>query len=358
MKYNKQISFGTDASGKRIRKWFHANSLPELADQVKAYKEELERASTMSDITFEDYYQTWFAVYKSHLARSTKLIIEHNYKKCEKLKPFMVREITKTMCQECVNASWDHPHTAKGMSDLLRQVFRTAVSDGIITSNPAEHLSRPKMKPSRFHLLTKEELEAVKTADLSDQDRLLVTILQVFGLRPGEALALTPGDFDFKHKVLKITKALEMPNDGKSGIKSTKTGVSREIPIPDQLITPLRKQIQSRMSFYLFTKRDGGLHTKNSYKRLSARILKAVNVQLGGTDLTDKTKEITLYSFRHRRATDLYYLAQSGAISTKRAAELMGHSEIVFLKTYSHVDMEKESKNIYKNFDFSSVTNL
>ena len=82
---------------------------------------------------------------------------------------------------------------------------------------------------------------------------------------------------------------------------------------------------------------------------MSERILKAIGVP-----------KCTLYSFRHRRATDLYYLTQQvgSGVTTKYAASILGHSELVFLKTYSHVDMDQESKNIYKNFNFKSVTNL
>ena len=71
---------------------------------------------------------------------------------------------------------------------------------------------------------------------------------------------------------------------------------------------------------------------------------------------TDFFPEFTLYCFRHRRATDLYYLTQTGEISTKKAAALMGHSEIVFLKTYSQIDDNKE--NLARIYDGLKVENL
>ena len=140
---------------------------------------------------------------------------------------------------------------------------------------------------------------------------------------------------------------MELSNDNRSVIKETKTGTSRDIPIPEELITPLRNRFRANPGFLLFPKADGALYTKSAYRRLSERILKAINIAMGGTDCLNLIPEVTLYSFRHRRATDLYYAAQQGKISTKRAAYLMGHSEAIFLKTYSHIDMTFETDEIY-----------
>lgn len=348
-KYSKQAYFGKDASGKQIRKRFYADKKTDLDKMIDQYKDELKKVPNPSDVTFEEYSELWFATYKSNLATQTQATCRNHLKKCASLNPYQIRKITRTMCQGIVNASWEHPHAAKGVSDVLRQIFRAALQDGIIAASPAESLSRPKMSKPKFHLLTDKELEAVKNAKLSDQDRLFVVILQAFGLRPGEALALRPDDFNLKEKVLHITKALEMPSSG-CRIKATKTGVSRDIPVPDTLIPYLKKAVTQTGGFYLFTKRDGQLYTKSAYKRLSERIWKAVNVELGGNEFLCMVSDCTLYDFRHRRATDLYYLTQRGIISSKKAAALMGHSEIVFLNTYSHIDEKMENcEGIYPN---------
>ena len=356
MKYNKQVYLGFDASGRQIRKWFHAETKAELNNKILKYRMEMKKVSNPSDVTFKKYSEHWFETYKSNLAQQTKDACRTHLKKCSSLDPYPVKKITKSMCQKIVNESWEHPHAAKGVADVLRQIFRTAVSDGIITTSPASDLKRPKLKKADFHLLTDAELDAVARADLNESDRLFVTILQVFGLRPAEALALMPKDFDFKNGVLKITKALELPNVGQGQLKATKTESNRTIPIPGYLIKPLRKQIRAVSGFLLFEKATGGLHTKSSYKRLSERIWKAVNIALGGNEHLSLVSELSLYDFRHRRATDLYYLTQTGAISTKMAAALMGHSEIIFLKTYSHIDEELE--NITKIYDNAKTVNL
>ncbi len=350
MKIRKQIYLGYDAQGRQIRKWISADSKTELKKKIEQYKFEMAKVENPSEVTFGKYAEHWFKTYKSNLARQTQDTCRTHLKKCANLDPYPIRKITKSMCQRIVNENWEHTHAAKGVADVLRQIFRSAVADGIIASNPAESLKRPKLKKADFHLLTEEELDAVEKADLNESDRLLVTILQVFGLRPAEALALMPKDFDFRNGVLHITKSLELPNVGQGQLKATKTEANRDIPIPQNLIAPLRNQIRGVSGFLIFEKTTGGLHTKSSYKRLSQRIWKKVNIALGGNEHMNLVSELSLYDFRHRRATDLYYLTQKGVISTKQAAALMGHSEIIFLKTYSHIDSCKENiADIYSN---------
>ena len=375
MKYKKQVYLGYDSSGKQIRKWFYGETKAELKLNIERYKEEARKLKNPSDVTFKEYSAQWKRVYKSNRAKQTVDMYENALKKCDDINALPVKKITKTMCQGLINEHWIHPSAAEDLADTLKQIFKTAIADGIILANPADGLSLPKKPQSKFYLLTEEDLDKIEKAPLRPADRLLVTILQVFGLRPAEALALQPTDFDLKNKVLHITKALELANDNRSQIKSTKTESSRDIPIPEELIAPLRDHFQANPGFLLFPKADGRPYTKSAYRRLCERIHKAVNevainekleelkkankltkISEAQIRATDFIPEFTPYCFRHRRATDLYYLTQTGEISTKKAAYLMGHSEIVFLKTYSHIDESKE--NLDRIYDGLKVENL
>ena len=352
MKYNKQIYLGRDRDGKLIRKWIHAETKTELKNKIEQYKREMEKVENPSDITFEKYSQKWLTVSKGTKSKQTQDAARTHLRKCSALDPYPIRKITRSQCQSIVNECWDHPHAAKGVADILRQIFTMAQSDGIIASNPAVRLDRPKILRPKHHLLTERELDAVKNADLSDQDRLLVTILMTFGLRPAEALALSPTDFDLNAKILHIDKAIEMTNDNKSRIKSTKTGEIRDIPIPDALILYFKEQFHGRRSFLLFQKSTGGMHTKSSYKRTQERVWKKVNEALGGSDELNLVEGRSFYDFRHYRATIWYYLCQQGIISPKLASKMLGHSEVIFLSTYSHLDMKHEQiDKLYPDFD-------
>ena len=353
-KYNKQRSFGYDKSGKRIIKWFHADSLRDLERQVENYRMQLRFTPNATDTRFGYYAEQWVMAYKGNRSKQTRDMYRYAIHKCEPIYDIPITKITKTLCQKCISMCWETPTTAKNVASTLRQIFNTAIADGVILRNPALNLDLPKRYKKPFHLLTESELEALNRAELNEQDRMLVTILRTFGLRPGEALALTVQDFDFKNNVLHITKALELSNDNKTQVKSTKTGVSRDIPIPTALVSILLSYFDEIRGFLLFTNKNATYHTKSSYRRMSERILNAWNIALGGDGNFNMLPSVTLYSFRHRRATELFYLTQQNVISVLKAAELMGHSVNMFLNTYSHIDESKERINELYAF----VTNL
>ena len=171
---------------------------------------------------------------------------------------------------------------------------------------------------------------------------MLVLILRTFGLRPSEALALTVHDFDFKRNILHINKALELSKD--SQLKDTKTGMSRDIPIPPSVVPVLRSYFKQIRGFYLFTDEQGNLITKNGYYSIAKRITGKINEAMGGNENMNAIPGFSLYAFRHLRATELLYRTQSKdhPISILQAAELMGHSVNVFLNTYSHIQKENE----------------
>jgi len=358
MKYNKQISMGYDPStGKQIRKWIHANTQLELANKIQEAQRTLIETPNASNITFREYSRRWFAVYKANRSNRTKEMYEYGLRKCSELDGFPLNSVTKMQCQQILNELWNTPRTAKIVRDTMKQVFKAAIADGIISRNPAADLDIPEAHAAEKRLLTDRELEAIRTADLEPQDRMFVTILLTFGLRPAEALALRPMDFDFKNRILTISKAVELNNDNTSRIKDTKTGVTRTIPIPDGLVSILKAYTMENPFLYLFSNRNGELMTKSGYRRMSERVWKAVNVQLGGDDNHNLVAGRNFYDCRHYKATEWYYLCQEGQISTKYAAELLGHSEEVFLKIYSHISEKKEHPEALFR-DLSSVINL
>ena len=333
-KYSTQVQFGYGPDGKRIRKRFSADTKVELNAKIEQYKESLRRASNPSDITFGVYSERWFDTFKRNRSGKTQDMYAYALTKCASLNGTALCRITKTMCQAVINDVYDRPSTARQVHLTLNQVFKAAINDGIITKNPASGIDTPKQKKKEIYLMTDADLDAVRKADLNEKDRMFVEILMVFGLRPGEALALQPSDFDLKKKVLHITKSLELLDDGSSEIKNTKTGISRDIPMPDEIIPHLRAYFKDMKGDYMFPKEDGGLFTKSAYRKMSVRIANRI-IEAGGP-------KITFYQFRHRRATEWYYLTQRGTVSVKYASRLLGNSEEVFLSTYAHIDEDKE----------------
>lgn len=90
---------------------------------------------------------------------------------------------------------------------------------------------------------------------------------------------------------------------------------------------------------------NGSPMSKTSWLKFSKKVFRKINAALGGDENTDKLNSMTFYTFRHTVGTRLYYMS---GISTKYKAYLMGHTEQVFLSTYSHLDSEKEDVSVLK----------
>ena len=336
-KYHKYLQVGFRADGSRIRKHFYGSSAAELEQNIRKYFIQASKTKNPSAISFGAYAKKWFEIYKANKSAATREMYTNALKKMEPIASMELRKITKTDCQQIVN-QYAGRRTAEVLKMALKQIFNTAIDDGIISSNPARNLELLKRRPEEKRAFTEREKEMIREADLPPMERMFVNILLTFGLRPGEALALHRSDLDLRKGVLHVTKAVEF--DGNTPrLKGTKTEVCRDIPIPDQLLTYILTYIENNKNILLFHKQDGTLMTKTSYYKFSQRILKAIGIP-----------NITMYYFRHNRATELYYLCQRGIISTKKAAALMGHSELIFLKTYSHLLEEKENtEELYKD---------
>jgi len=332
-KLSKQISLGYDPmTGKRIRKRIYANGTQELRQRENDLRAEFANQCNPSGMTYDEYERKWWNANCSHLAPATQTSYEKMLKKMEPVRYMKMSQIIRTDLQQIIANDWSHPTTCEKLASLMGSIWRNAVFDGVVQKNIAERLKRPKKGKSVRRALTQKELDAIKIAKFTPDERLMVDILLQFGLRPGEAYALDMRSFDRKTRMLTINKALTH-KDNLPIIKTTKTGVTRRLPIPDSFWNKLPSK---RM--YLFTNSEGTLLKRNEMVNMTLHIVLKINYAMGGTYYIRATN-LSLYTFRHNKASLLYYMP---GVSMKKKAEYMGHSETMFLKTYSHLIEEKE----------------
>lgn len=347
-KYQKQVTIGYDQDGKRVRKRIYSNSKQDLQYQERLLLQNTEY-ELLSSALFGDYAEHWFSTYKGNKETRTKDYYRTGLKKLESLYGRELKDIKRSDVQQIISDNWDHPRTCGKLAGIMQQIFRSAMEDGLINRMPTVRLTLPKPPKVEKRILTDAERAAAKNADLPEKERLFLDVIMYLGLRPEEARALTPFSIDFTDKSISITQAVIF-NDNSPELKDTKTGKHRTLPLPEELLPELRKAVRGAKG-YLFTDTHGNLMSKSSYRCMQDRIFRAINRELGGDDYIDNLNGMTFYTFRHTRGTQLYYLTQSGGISTKMAAEYMGHSEMVFLSTYSHIDPKKEHLEILRNVE-------
>lgn len=339
-KYEKQICLGRDASGNRIRIWAKANTRTELEKKIQQLKEEYEKAPGLKKITFKEYSEKWLETFKAKRALNTYNMYMFTMKKFTDLNPLPVRSITKTDVQKVINDNWEMRKTCENIRLTLNQIFNAAIEDEMIYRNPVRGVELPKRPPKatqiqaitgRARKLTDLERNAVKSAELKPMDRLYVNLLYYLGLRPGEALALTIGDF--KNNCVTISKSLAY-DVNTPFIKKTKTEVVRTIPAPEPIVKQVKDYQKTNKKLYLFHTEKGELMTKSGQVRMWQRIAKAINSELGGDNNINVLNGMTAYTLRHDFASRLRELE---GISPVMQAYIMGHSEQVLTANYSHI---------------------
>ena len=343
-KYSKNLTLGYNADGKRIRKRIYSNSEAELKKKERETLMEADK-ELQSNLTFGKYKEKWFQTYKSNKAPSTQYMYRYALRKLSPLDGKRLKDITRSDIQQLVNENYDHPRAAQTIVLAARQILESAMADNLIAPKYLK-IDLPKSVKREKRAFTDTEKDAIRKASLDPQERLFVDIAFYLGLRPEEIRGLQPRDFDLKERTLTVSRACALDIATNSAvIKSTKTSKPRSIPVPDILIAEIRRYNASFSGFYYFTDKQGALFTYGKYKSFTDRIFRAINEALGGNDKLNLLNGMTMYTFRHNRATELYYLQ---GVSTKKKAEYMGHSEIMFLKTYSHLDDEKEELELLR----------
>ena len=237
------------------------------------------------------------------------------------------------------------PGTIRDYHAIISTVLGQAYKEMIIKYNPAERVTLPKYKRVReSKTLQPEQLKAVLTALEAEPlpFRALITLFISTGCRRGEALALTWDKIDFeKCEILIDQSMIYLPETGiQSG--STKTGNSRRVALPSEMVTLLRKlrayQTEERLKLgdlwenhnLVFTRWNGAPRNPGN-----------VNLDLDEFCKKHGLPHINPHLFRHSAASILL----SNGVDVLTVAGMLGHSDVsTTLDTYAHAIDEAKRK--------------
>lgn len=348
-RYATTIMIGRKSDGKPNNVFLSAKTEKELKDKILELKIKIKTGEAVktSDTQLKDYADNWLETYKASASINTKAMYT-NAINCH-IKPEIghlpINKIVRSDIQKIINDRQEHPRTCEIIRMTLVQILNSAIDDKLLHENVAKKVTLPKRHKTEKRALTELEKEAIKKADFAMQEKAFVMLLFYFGLRRGEALALTKADINLKEKILTVNKTVVFDKNTptiKDGAKSD--AGNRTLPIPESVEAFLREFLKSVDSFYLFKGKNTETLSKAQYVKMWGRIIKKMNAAV----TSDKEKEIgaepisglTAHIFRHNYCTMLYY----SGISQKKAVELMGHSDLkMIMEVYAHLDEEKEA---------------
>ena len=352
----------TPSGAKHRKRISSKKSSADLEKKVIEFKRQLETGVIeVSNISFGEYSQSWFALYKSNKEPNTQRM----YKTCvdKYLAPlYNIRlvDIRHSHLQMIINQNSEHPKTCKNIKLTFTQIIKAAVRDHYLPFSAIQDItmdiSMPKYIKPQKRPLTELEKECIFKADFDDRKRAFVYILYYCGLRRGEALALKASDFDWKNNTVKISKVIVF--DGNTPIlkpyPKSDNGI-RVLPLPQASLSILKPYVEKNTGF-IFKGKNQPYMTETAYKRMWESIINLMNVAAGYNPQAKKDRgekpiqNLTAHVFRHNYATQLCY--QVPVISTKKISQLMGDTEKVVLNIYSHILDEKENVDTALNNAF------
>lgn len=309
-----------------------------------------------NDITFTAFMSEWLEMMEKNIDRTTFA----SYTFCIKSRinpyfdehfPFLrLRELTPKHIQDFyaydMKVNGVTANTVIHRHANIRKALQHAFKIGLIESNPADRIERPKKEKFVGAIYKEKELEKLFAVVRDDPIELAVILGAFYGLRRSEVVGLKWDAIDFEQKTITIQHTVsQVCIDGKSQIVQkdrTKTKSShRSLPLVppfEELLRRLRaQQAQNRLlcgnaynreySEYIYVNEIGEL-VKPGY------ITQHFPIVLKNNDM----RKIRFHDLRHSCASLLY----ANGVSLKEIQEWLGHSDI------------STTSNIYTHLDFNS----
>ena len=285
------------------------------------------------DMTFEAFTELYEKDMRPRLKENTWLSKEHMIR--TKLLPFFGKRIISEIGTKDIIA-WQNellayrdekkqpysPTYLKAIHNQLVAILNHAVRHYGLRSNPASKVGYIGSKESdEMQFWTKEEYQKFAEAMMDKpMSYYAFEMLYWCGIREGELLALTPGDFDFKNSTVTINKSYQRLH-GQDVITTPKTKKSvRVIKMPGFLCEEMQDYLKM---LYGIKKKDRIFPITKSYLYHEMdRGAKAAGV-----------KRIRIHDIRHSHVSLLIDLG----FSAVAIADRVGHESIDITYRYAHL---------------------
>jgi integrase len=276
-------------------------------------------------VTLADYFTTYAArqVWIDGTQKAMSLAV--------RTAPFSVVELRKIRPTHV--ESWVKDMTVRGLAPgtiktrfvNVRSVFRAAMRDKLIGSDPTDGVRLPRQRRAEAAMSIPSPEDVASLLEAADERfRSFVAVCAFAGLRLGEAAALQVGDVDFLRRQVAVSRQVQRAGAKKVDIRPPKYGSERVVPIPDELIEMLSVHIAlGHRSEWLFQGAGDTPPHQNTVAYWWRKTLTAAG--LSG---------IRLHDLRHFYASGLI-AAGCDVVTVQRA---LGHSRATTtLNTYSHL---------------------
>ena len=307
-------------------------------------------------VRFTDFLYDWLDMMKASVETTTYSAYEMAVK--NKIIPYFNGRFPKLLLQDVtpkhIQDYYTYEMKIRGVSANtvihrhanIRKAFQYAYKTGLIDSNPADKIQRPKKIKYESKPYNQAELDELFRAVKGTELELGVILAAFYGLRRSEVVGLRWDAIDFESKTISIRHTVTQATvDGKSTViekDRTKTQSSnRSLPLVppfEKLLCIIKKQQELNKMLcgdcYNYDYKD------YIYVNAMGERIKPGYLTQAFPEFLEKRgmRRIRFHDLRHSCATLLY----ANGVALKDIQEWLGHSDI------------STTSNIYTHLDFNS----
>jgi integrase/recombinase XerD len=215
----------------------------------------------------------------------------------------------------------------------IRNFLSFLLREGVVATDPAEHLRAPKQWQTLPKFLNRDEIGRLLEAPDACcpkglRDRAMLQLLYASGLRVTELCRLGMGDLKLEMGIVRTT--------GK-GNKQRLVPVGKEAlrAVANYLRSGRAALLNGRASRYLFVTARGGCLTRQAFWKLLAGYGRKAGL----------FHRITPHALRHSFATHLL----EGGADLRSVQVMLGHADIATTQIYTHVVRSRLRETIEKH---------
>lgn len=285
-----------------------------------------------------EYFESWVETYKKGaIADVTLAKYKMSIKHVNRIAPDLaLKDVNRTTYQQLLNNfAIDHEkQTTMDFHHQIKGAVLDAVDEGLVKRDPTRKViikGKPAREKKRKYLNEYELQSLIRKLNLKDSinwDWFILLIAKT-GLRFSEALALTPGDFDFPGQSINIDKTWDYKSN--KGFLPTKNKSSvRKIHIDWQTTSQFSQLVKDKENGKpIFV---DGLVYNSTLNGIISRHCESIGIP-----------SITIHGLRHTHASLLLF----SGVSIASVARRLGHSSISTTQnTYIHIINEMNNQDL------------
>lgn len=372
-KYKLYVEFGYDGNGKRLRKTkvIQAKNITAARKELAIFESELlSRGGYVptNDTTLSNFYPEWLEKHaKRYMStdtlKSTINIIEARIKpnygnmKLKDIKKIHIINFIDDLSKNGKRLDGKEgklaASTIKNCYKAFNNLLQCATDWEIIPVNPATGVKLPSGKSKKSEVYSKEEISDLVTAleNVHIKWKIVVLVALFTGARQGEVAALEWEHLDIANNTIYIEQSMS-DADGLQ-IKSTKTGGTRLVSIPQSLTNIMEKYKNQRDHemdlvgdmrewsdhYFILSNEFGKPIRPDSISQWWNRFLRL--------EENKHLKKIRFHDLRHTSAT----LLINEGVHAKVIQERLGHTNIgTTMNIYGHV-LKEANQSAASHFD-------